>query len=502
VNVGTFPARRAALSPGALAVVDGDRRVTFAEFAMRCDRTARALRDLGVVRGDRVGVLLPNSLEWLETFFGAGLLGAVVVPLNWRLSPDELSAICEHAGVTHLIYAPALPPADRLAQRGGFRHCVPIVAATTATVAGGVPADARAGPVEAWGSDDAPLLIIYTSGTTGRPKGAVHTHRTWYWAAATVGASADIRPGDRALVVAPMYHVGGLVMSTLHAQLGVATVCLPAFDPAAVIRVIREEGIAHFLCVPTMLNMIRQHEVFDTADFSSVRWCYSVGAPTPPALIRDFHARGLRVQLAYGLTETGGPATVVPPDAILSKPGSVGVPFFHTDIRVAGADGATAPPGLPGEVLVRAPHVIAGYWRNPEASADAIQDGWLHTGDIGRLDEDGFLHLVDRKHDMIISGGENVYPTEIERTLAEHADVADAVVLGIPDERWGEIVCAAVQPRPGRALTVDVLVAYCRTRLAGYKIPRRIVFVDAIPRTATGKVLRRELRHHLEDRHA
>jgi acyl-CoA synthetase (AMP-forming)/AMP-acid ligase II len=500
MNVGTFPARRAVLSPNALAVVDGDRRITFAELARRSARAAAVLRSRGVKLGDRVGVLLPNSLEWLETFFGAALLGAVVVPLNWRLAADDLDAICEHAGVSQLIADPGLAPAERLMARPAGRRAVAVEDWADAIVS------AAADPLEALGeprgSDDDPLLIIYTSGTTGRPKGAVHTHRTWYWAAGTVGASADIRPGDRALVVAPMYHVGGLVMSTLHAQLGVATVCLRAFDAVEMPHLIREERIAHFLCVPTMLSVIRQHETFASADFSSVRWCYSVGAPTPAALIRDFHARGVPVQLAYGLTETGGPATVVPPDAILTKLGSVGVPFFHTDVRVAGTDGASARPGEAGEVLVRAPHVVTGYWQNLEATADAIRDGWLHTGDIGRLDEDGFLYLVDRKHDMIISGGENVYPTEIERALLEHADVADVVVLGVPDERWGETVCAAVQPRPGRTITQEAMVAHCRTRLAGYKIPKRIVFVDAIPRTATGKALRRELRHQLEDRHA
>jgi acyl-CoA synthetase (AMP-forming)/AMP-acid ligase II len=251
-----------------------------------------------------------------------------------------------------------------------------------------------------------------------------------------------------------------------------------------------------------MLNVIRGHEAFGAADLSSVRWCYSVGAPTPAETIRDFHGRGLPVQLAYGLTETGGPATVVPAHAVLTKMGSVGVPFFHTDVRVAAAGGGFAAAGETGEVLIRAPHVISGYWHNPEASADAIRDGWLHTGDVGRMDEDGFLYLVDRKHDMIISGGENIYPTEIERALIEHADVADAVVVGLPDQRWGEIVCAAVQTKQGRAIDSEALVAYCRTRLAGYKIPRRIVFVDAIPRNATGKAMRRELRRQLEEPNA
>jgi acyl-CoA synthetase (AMP-forming)/AMP-acid ligase II len=263
------------------------------------------------------------------------------------------------------------------------------------------------------------------------------------------------------------------------------------------LRAIEEERIAHFLCVPTMLNMIRRHESFEGADFSSVRWCYSVGAPTSPALISDFHRRGVPVQLAYGLTETGGPATVVPVDAVLTKLGSVGVPFFHTDVRVATADGQTAASDEPGEVLIRAPHVVQGYWQNPEASADAIRDGWLYTGDVGRMDEDGYLFLVDRKHDMIISGGENIYPAEIERALIEHADIEDVVVLGLADDHWGEIVCAAVQVKPGRTADSDVLIAFCRTRLAGYKVPRRIVFVDAIPRTATGKAVRREIQRQL-----
>lgn len=499
MNIGSFPARRALLSPGDLAAVDGGRRVTFGELNARCNRAARLLLDLGVAPGDRVGVLLPNSLEWLESFFAGARIGAIVVPLNWRLSPEELAVVCADAGVETLIYTSEMAAAEGLFARHEFRQRLTVGrrASGQAVAYAEAVAAQSAAPVNPRGGDEDPLLIIYTSGTTGRPKGAVHTHRHWFWAATTVAASQDLRPGDRGLVVAPMFHVGGLVMSTLHTYVGAASVYMRAFDAEEVLRLVREERIAHFLCVPTMLNMIREHASFEGADFSSVRWCFAVGAPTPPSLIEAFSRRGLCVQVAYGLTETGGPATVVPPASVLEKLGSVGVPFFHTDIRVVDQHGAPAAAGALGEVEIRAPHVIDQYWRNPQATVAALHDGWLRTGDVGRLDADSYLYLVDRKHDLIISGGENVYPTEVERAIVEHTAVADAVVFSLADETWGEIVCAAVQPQSHARVTEPDLIAFCRTRLAGYKVPRRIFFLQELPRTATGKSLRRELRLRL-----
>lgn len=497
--VGAFPARRARLAPESLAAVDGDRRVSYQELATRCAGAARLLLQLGVERGTRVGVLLPNSLEWLESFFGIAATGGIVVPLNWRLTPAELAGLCAHAGVEVLVYTPALPVAAELIVRHAVRRRI-VVAGPASD--GAVPyedalATAADGPMEPRGAGDDPLLIVYTSGTTARPKGALHTHRHWFWAAATIIASQDLRPGDRGLVVAPMYHVGGLVMATVHVQVGAASVFTRAFDPVAVVELIRRERIAHFLCVPTMLSRIRQHEIFARADFSSVRWCYSVGAPTPPSVIEAFHRRGLLVQVAYGLTETGGPATVVPPHAVLTRIESAGVPYFHTDVRIVDEDGTPVAVGVPGDVEVRGPHVIDAYWENPDATAAAVRDTWFRTGDRGLMDADGFLHLLDRRHDVILSGGENVYPSEVERILFAHPEVADAVVFGLDDETWGEIVCAAVQAKPGATLTGESLAAFCRSRLAGYKVPRRIVFFDELPRTATGKSLRRELRRRL-----
>ncbi len=503
MNIGTFPTRRARLAPTDLAAVDGDRRVTYAELDARCERVARALQRLGTGTGDRIGVLLPNSIEWLEYFFAAARIGAIVVPLNWRLASDELAAICTDAGVGTLVYAPETPVADELLSKHAFTHQI-------ATGRGGaaqarVHEDVLTDPAtrdhfEPRGGGEDPLLIIYTSGTTGRPKGAVHSHRHWYWAVATITATQDLRAGDRGLVVAPMYHVGGLVMSTVHVAVGAASVCMPSFDADAMLRIVRDEDISHFLCVPTMLNMIRQHERFASADFSSVRWCYSVGSPTPPSLIETFARRGLRVQAAYGLTETGGPATVVPAPSVLAKLGSVGVPFFHTDVRVVDEDGAPVPRETTGEIEIRGPHVIDTYWRNPDATAAAIRNGWLWTADMGTMDPDGYLYLVDRKHDLILSGGENVYPAEVERVLFDHPAIADVVVFGVGHDTWGEQVCAAVTVRADASLTEVDLLAYCRTRLAGYKVPRRVVFLEALPRTATGKPLRRELRARLGDR--
>jgi fatty-acyl-CoA synthase len=352
---------------------------------------------------------------------------------------------------------------------------------------------------EAPGDDD-PLLLMYTSGTTGRPKGAVLTHRQMFWASATVVYTMDIRHSDVMLLPTPMYHIGGMCFVTILVHQGAAGVALPAWDPGEALRLVQAERVTHFMGVPTMLAGLLGHPAFAAADLGSLRWVLASAAPVPPDLIRAFAARGVVMQQSYGLTETAGPATVLSAELALEKAGSAGLPYFHTQVRVVDPDGRDAPPGEPGEIWIRGPHVITGYWQNPAATAAAFADGWFRSGDVGYRDADGCLYVVDRKQDMIISGGENVYPAEVENVLFAHPAVKELAVIGVPDAVWGEAVCAVVVPwDPAAPPSLEDLRRFCDGRLARYKLPRRLVVRgDALPRNPTGKLLKSRLREALQ----
>jgi fatty-acyl-CoA synthase len=316
-----------------------------------------------------------------------------------------------------------------------------------------------------------------------------------FWVSATMAATHDYAPGDVNLVPTPLFHVGGLSFATLFVHMG-ATLLLPrAFEPGAVLRLVAAEKVAHFFAVPAMLRALLEHPDFAAADLSSLRWILCGGAPVPTALIAAFAARGVPVMQTYGATETAGPATAVDRDHASSKAGSAGLPYFHTDLRIVGRGGAEVPAGAIGEIQVRAPHLFAGYWRNPEATAAAFAGDWLKTGDLGRRDAEGYLYIVDRAKDVVISGGENVYPAEIEAVLAAHPGIAEVAVVGLPDPEWGEVPCAVVVAKPGETVSLEGIREFCAGKLARFKLPRRIAVSAApLPRNATGKLLKAEIR--------
>jgi len=500
-NLGLFLAKRARLSPRleALVEVERGRRFTYAELDARANRVANALRAQGVRPGDRVALLMMNGVEYLETYFALAKLGAVMVPLNWRLVPDELAFILRDAGAGTLVYDAEFD-APMAALRGLETPLRTFVRTGDGAPPGGAlsyealrsAASPEAPPCPA-GADDV-LFIMYTSGTTGLPKGAVHTHGTMVAASITINLTSDQRYGDRYLQMLPLFHVGALTPATAAVHRGATLVLMRAFDPKRVFPLIEAERVTTGLAVPAMLNFMLAAGDPRAHDLSSLRWLMSGAAPVPPALIERYAELGIEIHQVYGLTESCGPACLISPDEALAKVGSTGPAFFHTDVRVVDEQGADVAPGEVGEVIVSGAHVMKGYWNRPDATAETIREGWLHTGDLATVDKDGFVFIQDRKKDMIITGGENVYPAEIEGVLARHPDVLEVAVIGMPSARWGESAAAMVVPKAGCSPSAAELVTFCDGKLARYKIPRVVELVDEIPRNPTGKVLKRLLR--------
>lgn len=504
-NVGLFLAKRAFRDPNLEAFIEPatGRRLTYRQFDDRTNRIANALLDLGVGFGERVGVLLMNGVEFLETFFACGKIGAVCVPLNWRLVPDELEFILNDSGTTTLVFGNEFAAAAaELQRRSTSVHQWVQVGGGSSREGFALDYDeitAAASTVEPpiAGADDDLLFIMYTSGTTGLPKGVMHSHRTVMWGILTVNSTADLRYKDRYILALPFFHVGALNPALCIVHRGSTGIIMRAFDPAQAWELIENERITNMLAVPAMLNFMLQSGTAGR-DFSTLRWIMSGAAPVPVSLIQEYIKLGIEIHQVYGLTESCGPACLLTSDDAVERAGSTGKAFFHTDVRLVDGDGKDCEPGEPGEVVVAGPHIMLGYWNRPEATAETVRDGWLHTGDVATMDADGFVTIMDRVKDMLISGGENVYPAEIENIILAHPKVGDVAVLGVPSAKWGESPLAVVV-RKDESLTPEEVIAACKGRLAAFKMPKAVRFVDEIPRNPSGKILKRVLRDQFTD---
>jgi len=500
-NIGLFLAKRARLEPDKIGLIFEGREMTYREWNVRANRAANAFTRLGVQPGDRVGLLLMNTPAFLECFFGLARMGAIIVPLNWRLAPPEMAYIASDASISTLVYGPEFVEAV-----AAIRDEIP---AETFVAVGGDTAvtdhsyekmlsQQAADEPATTGAGDDPLVIMYTSGTTGRPKGAVLTHNHLFYDSCSVSFSLDWRMGDRVLVALPLFHIGALIYTLINIHVGATTVLMKAFDPTGFLQTIEAHRVDAFLAVPAMLNFMMQVPAYKTADLSCVRVALAGAAPVPVPLIQAWGERGIAVQQVYGLTEVAGGAAILSAERALEKVGSTGLPMFHTDIRVVDVNGNDTAPGEVGEILISGPHVMGEYWHNPQATAAAIVDGWFHTGDAGKLDDEGYLYIVDRIKDMVISGGENIYPAEVESVLAGMAQVAEAAVIGVPDPDWGEVVCVVARLKEGASLTLDEIVAYCTGKLAKFKIPKKLIITEQpLPRTGAGKLLKRAVREQV-----
>ncbi|MFQ5434158.1 MAG: long-chain fatty acid--CoA ligase [Anaerolineae bacterium] len=494
--------RHAERTPDKLALVDAHtgRQFTYAQFNERANRFASFLQDeLGIRRGERVSILAQNSSDYYEALFGCGKMGAVLNTLNWRLTPPELEFIINDCQPRVLLYEPefaevveALRPSTHIETfiRMGDEAPAGEWTYENALAAG----DAAGVPLPRLTYDDT-WAIIYTSGTTGQPKGAQVTFGNFFYNAVGMGRAIDLTSQDVNLNVLPTFHIGGLGLYAgpiFHA--GGTLVVMRAFDSAELLRLVGKWRVTAMLLVPAIYLMLSQYPAFDEADLSSVRSWGSGGSSLPPALVQTFAEKGIIIQQGFGMTETGPTVFLIDREHAVSKAGSVGKPVLHTDVCIMDRQGNVLGPNEVGELCIRGGNVTRGYWNRPEATAKAIVDGWLHSGDAARFDEDGFFYIVDRWKDMYISGGENVYPAEVENVIYQMEAVAETAVIGIAHPKWQEVGLALIVLKEGQQLTEQAVIDFCQGKLARYKIPKSVKFVDSLPRTAAGKVLKRELR--------
>ena len=488
--------RWAGISPNKPALICDGEAITYGALDQRIAGLAAGLRHhLSIGRGDRVAFLGANCPEMIILTFACARLGAILIPLNWRLAPPEHAYILNHCGATALVCEPDFADSAEV-----FRESVPALRlVTTGSAAGdwysfeGViePAtDADSARVDA----DAPMLVIYTSGTTGRPKGAVLTQGVVLWNAINSTHLHDLNSTDHILTSAPLFHVGALNIQTLPALHAGATVTLHRrFDPGAVLNAISNDGPTLKVLVPAQMRALIEHPDWQTSDLSSLRMVTTGSTIVPHGVIHAFHDRGVPVGQVYGATETGPIAACLRAEQARDHVGKAGLPALHCDLKLVDDDGHEVGPSQPGEVLVRGPNVITEYWNDTAATEAAFSDGWFRTGDIGHLDAEGFLTIDDRKKDVIISGGENIYSAELEAVLAENSRIVEAAVVGRADDRWGEVAVAVVVSADS-ALDAAAVIGSFENRLARFKHPKDVRFVDALPRNSMGKVEKVALR--------
>lgn len=506
-------------TPDKVAVVDAHtgNRYTYRELARRARQLALVLQHHGVSAGDRVAVLLLNQAEMLDALLACRLLSAIAVPMNWRLAEAELNEIVRDCSPRVLLYDrtdPSLAALSEVLQERSVERldvsallherakaqCEQPVNSTdnaiedaAVEIAAGATADELAQSrdilaQEAISLDD-PWLMIYTGGTTGKPKGVVLSHGSVFWNAANTVISWQLNESDVTPTILPMFHTGGINALTFPVLMAGGTVVLVRnFQADDMIRLLREERCTIVLMVPTMYHLLVQCDSFQNEMFPDMRTFLSGGAPCPLSVYEAFHVRGLPFKEGYGATESGPNNFIIEPEAARMKPGSVGVPMLLGEARIIGSDGRVLAAGQVGELALRGGHLFSHYWNNPQATEETMQDGWLLTGDLARRDEDGYYYIVGRKKDMIITGGENVYPLEVEQILESHPKVLEAAVLGIADSKWGEVVVAAVSTGEISSLTEEELKQYCQARIGKYKVPKRFILTEELPKTVVGKL--------------
>lgn len=505
--IGDMVGRRAQLSPEKIALIDtlnDNRPITYREWGQKINQTAHWLLGLGVGRGDRVAVLAMNCVEYLDLWLACGRIGAILQNLNWRLTSAELSGLLLDAEPVLLVYGPDF--VDKLAplrQVTTIRHWVALSGEADLPFSGRTHHPLTPPPTISLDWDD-PWVLCYTGGTTGLPKGAILTHRAMLFNAFNTITGWGLTADDVALLNAPLFHTGGLNVFTLPLIVagGCSVVCR-TFEVNQVFDWVADGRLTHFFGVPTMFNLLQHHPRWLETDFSRLKLVISGGAPCPMPIFEAFWERGVDFKTGYGLTEAGPNTFWLPPADVRRKPGYVGLPLPFVSVMVIRPDGSLCGPNEPGELIIQGPHLCAGYWGNPQATAAAIHPtpadssgrDWLHTGDLALYDQEGYYRIVDRLKDMIISGGENIYPAEVESVLHAHPGVAEAAVIGVADEKWGEVGQAVVVPAGTPPPSEAELLAFCAQRLARYKVPKSVIFVAALPKTGANKIDKRLLKN-------
>ncbi|WP_082543162.1 acyl-CoA synthetase [Microbacterium sp. Root53] len=497
-GIGSWPAVRRTRTPDKPALIFGERTYTYREFADAADRIAAVLAIKGIGKGDAVALIGENSPAFLQALFGAAQLGAVFVPINTRLAPPEVAHVLTDSGARAVIYDPELY--DKIlpgVEAGGIAHVIPTGEGDEADPGLDrlmrVP---KGGRVDVPVSPDEPAAIMYTSGTTGKAKGAVLTHANLTWVSLNCALDYDLLSSEVALLISPLFHAAALGMGALPIILKGGTIVLEkGFDPGRALSLIQRHGITMLSGVPTTYQLMADHPDWASTDLSSLRRLTCGGSAVPTRILDVYEERGLKFTQGYGMTETSPGHTALPADKTRQKQGSVGLPHFFSAVRITDENGDVVPSGTVGEIEVRGPNVFPGYLNLPEENAKAFtEDGWFRSGDMGYLDADGYLFIADRLKDMIISGGENIYPAEVENHLFDIEGVTGAAVIGVPDEKWGEVPWAILTVQGGRDVTTGEVRAHLDGRIARFKIPKNVIVVDELPRTASGKVRKADLR--------
>ena len=499
-GIGSWLVKRAFLTPAKEAVVDGEKRLSYRELNRRVNRLSHALLAMDLQIGDRVAILSYNRLEFLEVIMAAAKLGLILVPLNWRLTASELAFILNDSGAETLFFDAGLVElVEGVGDQTPLKQVIafgekdmPRVGAYENLVVDQLDSEPEIDPAP---DLDNLHIIMYTAGTTGKPKGALLSQGASFWNALNLNLAMDFTSGDRNLLVLPMFHIGGIGLFTLPMIYDGATVVIQrTFDPTRTLTLLREENITLFFGVPAIFLALVQHPAFKAEVFKSVRIVMSGGAPLPVSLVEQYHRAGIVLQQGFGMSEAAPSIATLEKELALAKAGSIGKPVFHLDARIVDEEMHELPAGEVGELVIRGSNLLQGYWNRPEATAEAFSDGWFHTGDLARMDADGCLYIVERKKDMFISGGENVYPAEVENVIFQIPQIAEAAVIGIIDPKWGEVGRAVVVVKEGQRITVDEILDHLKGSLAKYKIPKSVVFIERLPRNAAGKVLKNNLR--------
>jgi len=451
------------------------------------------LNELKLKTGDRVVILAENSLEHIVLFSVAQKTGLILVPLNYRLAPRELDYQLNDSEpqliITEKKYlenVSCLKSFQIISNKLNLDDLIDIVENEK-------DKNHFFDSIEDF-DENHPVFILYTSGTTGLPKGALYTHKMLFWNSINTALRLDITSNDRSISCTPMFHTGGWnVIPTPFLHHGAYVCLMKKFDPAIVLKLLEEEKATMFMAVPTMLSMMAQSPDFDKVDLSSVKYFIIGGEPMPLPLIEVWHKKGVPIRQGYGLTEVGPSVTSLHQDDAVRKMGSIGKINFYLKYKIVDDNGNEVKQGEVGELILKGPSVTPGYWRNPTATSESLKNGWFYTGDLVREDEDGFLYVVDRKKNMFISGGENVYPAEIEKFLYTHPLIQEVAVIGVPDEKWGEVGKAYIKLKEGASISPDELKKYCEGNLARYKIPKYFEIIEEIPKSETGKINKKAL---------
>lgn len=491
-NIGSLLRSRAVMMGEKIGFIHGDMNISFKEMNTRANAFASYLQQQGITKGDKIAILCKNNENVVATFFGAAKIGVITVMANWRLQPAELQYILTHSDAKLVVY-------DEIFQTviDELKGQIPaklFISKNTSPSFEAIWGNKVEEPVYASGGDE-PILIMYTSGTTGKPKGALLSHNNLLAASIGLSHTIDWWEQDRFLMVAPFFHIGGFAPLITNVHTGATMILLEDFEPVATWRLIEKECITTMMTVPAMLAFLLKTYPMVKPDISSLRniSCGASAVPTP--LILGFRQLGIPIQQVYGITEYTGAVTFWKESQHPEKYDSMGKPVMQGTLRIAHIDTKEPlPPGEVGEIVIGGPQIFVGYYKNEEAYYAAVQNGEFYTGDLGYLDEDGFLYVVDRLKDMIISGGENIYSAELELALSLHPEIADVAVVGIPNEQWGEVPHAYIVKAADASLSEEEVIAFCKEKLASYKAIKEVSFIDQLPRNAVGKILKSKLK--------